>query len=186
MYHGVCTCRKVQFCLRLSCRTSPKIISTSSARAATIVNCESLSAPTLHLVLSHFWYNLAHIWRLLRLLEAKWDTLGPSRGHISIYKCLKSRGEEKFASPRVAKREPLESQNGRKSSQKSILKRKLQGELQVRKMNGEKSAPKHVSLAKSCVLCRRNTLFQLLHFGVKRHKKDIKIVPQTFEFAIHG
>ena len=173
MYHGVCTCRKVQFCLRLSCRRSPKIISTSSARAAAIVNCESLSAPTLHLVLSHFWYNLRHIWRLLRLLEAKWDTLCPSRGHISIYKCLKSRGEPKLASPRVAKREPLESQNGRKSYQKSILMRKLQVELQVWQMNEKKSAPKHVSLAKSCVLCKRNTLFQLLHFGAKRYKRDI-------------
>ena len=50
----------------------------------------------------------------------------------------------------------------------------------------KKSAPKHVSLAKSCVLCRRNTLFQLLHFGVKRYKRDIKIVLRTLEFAIHG
>ena len=42
------------------------------------------------------------------------------------------------------------------------------------------------SLAKLCVLCRRNTLFQLLHFGVKRYKRDIKIVLRTLEFAIHG
>ena len=74
-------------------------------------------------------------------------------------------GEEKFASPRVAKREPLESQNDRKSSQKSILKRKLQVELQVRKINGKKCAPKHVSLAKMYVSCRENILSQLLHFG---------------------
>ena len=138
MYHGVCTCRKVQFCLRLSCRTSPKIISTSSARAATIVNCESPSAPALHLVLSHFWYHLGHIWSLLRALGGQLVHLGPFSGTHFHLQVPEGQGEEKFASPRVAKREPLESQNGRKSSQKSILKRKLQVELQVRKINGKK------------------------------------------------
>ena len=85
--------------------------------------------------------------------------LGPFSGTHFHLQVPEGQGEGKFASPRVAKREPLESQNGRKSSKKSILKRKLQVELQVRKMNGKKSAPKHVSLTKMYVLFRQDTFF---------------------------
>ena len=42
--------------------------------------------------------------------------LGPFSGTHSHLQVPEGQGEEKFASPRVAKREPLESQNGRKNS----------------------------------------------------------------------